>query len=100
MFRIKNQQTGQSVESPLAKVLREGMIVGVANHSLLLRRDGTEIPIDDTPKGGHIAVRTFNADAALCVSFTDTVSACRQKRYKDSSNLLMYGLGSQAFLAT
>ena len=72
VFRIKNQQTGQSVESPVAKVLREGMIVGVANHSLLLRRDGTEIPIDDTPKGGHIAVRTFNADAALCVSFTDT----------------------------
>jgi PAS domain-containing protein len=68
MFRIKNQQTGQSVESPLAKVLREGMIVGVANHSLLLRRDGTEIPIDDSgapireANGAAIALTGFGMD--------------------------------------
>jgi PAS domain S-box-containing protein len=36
------------VESPVAKILREGTVVGLANHTLLLARDGTEIPIDDS----------------------------------------------------
>ncbi|HEX5045673.1 MAG TPA: CHASE3 domain-containing protein [Gammaproteobacteria bacterium] len=48
VFRIVNEQTRATVESPVAKVLREGEIVGLANHTLLLRRDGTETPIEDS----------------------------------------------------
>ncbi|MEY2528838.1 MAG: hypothetical protein QOJ05_928, partial [Verrucomicrobiota bacterium] len=36
------------VESPVDRVLREGVIVGLANHTLLVRRDGSEVPIDDS----------------------------------------------------
>jgi len=36
------------VEDPSAKVLRDGTIVGLANHTLLLARDGTERPISDS----------------------------------------------------
>jgi PAS domain S-box-containing protein len=36
------------VESPVAKVLREGAIVGLANHTVLIALDGTEVPIDDS----------------------------------------------------
>ena len=36
------------VESPVAKVLREGGVVGLANHTLLIARDGAERPIDDS----------------------------------------------------
>ena len=32
----------------MAKVLREGHIVGMANHTILVARDGTETPIDDS----------------------------------------------------
>ena len=35
-------------ESPVARVLREGGIVGLANHTVLIARDGTEVPIDDS----------------------------------------------------
>ena len=47
-FRIVNEFTRQAVESPVAKVLREGSIVGLANHTILIARDGTEVPIDDS----------------------------------------------------
>jgi len=48
VFRIINEETRNTVESPVAKVLRHGGIVGLANHTLLIRRDGTEVPIEDS----------------------------------------------------
>jgi PAS domain S-box-containing protein len=48
IFNIVNEQTRGVVESPVSKVLREGMIVGLANHTILVRKNGTEIPIDDS----------------------------------------------------
>jgi PAS domain S-box-containing protein len=48
VFRIVNEQTRKTVESPVEKVLREGGIVGLANHTVLLARDGREFPIDDS----------------------------------------------------
>ena len=48
VFRIVNEQTRAAVESPVERVLREGGIVGLANHTVLLARDGREVPIDDS----------------------------------------------------
>ena len=48
VFNIINEQTRQRVENPVIKVLEKGNIVGLANHTLLVRRDGTKIPIDDS----------------------------------------------------
>jgi PAS domain S-box-containing protein len=45
---IFNEETGAAVENPVDKVLREGATVGLANHTVLRRRDGSEIPIDDS----------------------------------------------------
>lgn len=48
VFRIVNEFSRESVESPVTKVLREGRIAGLANHTILVASDGTEIPIDDS----------------------------------------------------
>ena len=48
VFRIVNEFTRKTVESPVQRVLREGIIVGLANHTILIAGDGTEIPIDDS----------------------------------------------------
>jgi PAS domain S-box-containing protein len=48
IFNIQNEFTRRRVESPLAKVLGDGVTVGLANHTVLVSRDGTEIPIDDS----------------------------------------------------
>ena len=48
VFRIINEESRKQVESPVDKVLASGAVVGLANHTLLIRRDGTEVPIDDS----------------------------------------------------
>ena len=48
IFNIQNEFTRLRVESPLAKVLRDGATVGLANHTVLVAQDRTEIPIDDS----------------------------------------------------
>ena len=47
VFRIVSEETRQPVENPAARALRDGMVVGPGNHSLLIGRDGAERPIDD-----------------------------------------------------
>jgi two-component system, cell cycle sensor histidine kinase and response regulator CckA len=48
VFHIVNETTREVVESPVTRVLREGTVVGLANHTVLLARNGREIPIDDS----------------------------------------------------
>lgn len=48
VFSIVNETTRKAVESPVAKVLRTGQVVGLANHTVLIRRDGSEVAIDDS----------------------------------------------------
>ncbi|NTU82414.1 MAG: PAS domain S-box protein [Chloroflexales bacterium] len=48
VFRIINEQTRAPVEDPTAKVLHTGATVGLANHTVLIARDGSERPIDDS----------------------------------------------------
>jgi PAS domain S-box-containing protein len=48
VFRIINERTRNGIESPAERVLREGTVVGLANHTVLVARDGREIPIDDS----------------------------------------------------
>ena len=48
VFHIVNEQTRQPAENPATQALREGVVVGLANHTVLIARDGTERPIDDS----------------------------------------------------
>ncbi len=48
VFRIVNETTRQPVENPALRALREGTVVGLANHTVLISKDGTERPIDDS----------------------------------------------------
>jgi PAS domain S-box-containing protein len=48
VFRIVNETTRETVESPFDAIKREGVTVGLANHTILIGKDGREIPIDDS----------------------------------------------------
>ena len=48
VFAIINESTREKVKNPVHEALASGVIVGLANHTLLIRRDGTEVPIDDS----------------------------------------------------
>jgi PAS domain S-box-containing protein len=48
VFQVFCEETRLPVQSPAARVLREGAVVGLANHTVLRSRSGVEIPIDDS----------------------------------------------------
>jgi PAS domain S-box-containing protein len=48
VFHIVNEQTREPVENPALRALREGVIVGLANHTVLIAKDGAERAIDDS----------------------------------------------------
>jgi len=48
IFKIINEKTRKPAESPVACILKTGNIVGLTNHTLLIARDGKEIPISDS----------------------------------------------------
>jgi len=48
VFRIVNETTRKPVENPAIRSLRDGVIVGLANQTVLIAKDGTERAIDDS----------------------------------------------------
>jgi PAS domain S-box-containing protein len=62
VFRAFHEESGQPVVNPATKSLREGQVVGLANHAVLRARDGTERAVDDSaapikdPQGNVLGV--------------------------------------------
>lgn len=48
VFHIVNEATRGRAHDPVAKVLETGAVAGLADHTLLISRDGKEYPIDDS----------------------------------------------------
>jgi PAS domain S-box-containing protein len=48
VFRICSEVTREPLETPVSQVLKDHRVVGLANHTLLISRDGTERPIEDS----------------------------------------------------
>ncbi len=46
VFNIINEETRKTVENPVTRLIREGRVVGLANHTILIAKDGKEIPVD------------------------------------------------------
>ena len=48
VFNIVNEYSRQIVENPVSRVLQQGTIAGLANHTVLIRKDRTDVAIDDS----------------------------------------------------
>ncbi|MFQ6109927.1 MAG: sensor histidine kinase [Candidatus Aminicenantales bacterium] len=48
VFNIISEKTGKRAEDPVSRVLRKGAIVGLADRTLLITKDGQKLPIDDS----------------------------------------------------
>ncbi len=48
VFKIVNETSRKIVANPVTKVLKTGQIIGLANHTALISKSGTEIAIDDS----------------------------------------------------
>jgi PAS domain S-box-containing protein len=72
VLNIVNEETGEPAPNPVDRVLAEGIVVGLANHTALIARDGTERPIADsgapildahgTPRGAVLVFRDITEE--------------------------------------
>jgi len=77
VFHIINEETRQAVENPVLRVLREGIVVGLANHTLLIARDGTERAIADA--GAPIRDGEGNISGVVLVFRDQTAARAAQE---------------------
>jgi PAS domain S-box-containing protein len=78
VFKIINEETRLPVEDPAAKALREGVVVDLAKHTLLIAKDGTERPVEDS--AAPIRNAKGNVAGAALV-FRDATERRRQEQH-------------------
>ena len=85
VFKVLNEDTREIIESPAARALREGVVVGLANHSLLIAKDGTERPIDDS---AALIRNSSGAVAGVVLVFRDVT--LRRQHEREIQDALAY----------
>ena len=84
VFKIVNEVTRAPVENPATRALREGVVVGLANHTVLIRKDGGECPIDDSAA----PIRNEAGFVSGCVLIFRDVTAQRLIEQRKAEQLL------------
>jgi PAS domain S-box-containing protein len=92
VFRIVNEDTRLPVENPADRAFREGVVVGLANHTLLIAKDGTERPIDDSAA----PIRNASGEVAGVVLVFRDISERRRQELEIKDSLAF----SQNIIAT
>ncbi len=80
IFKIVHPETRMIIESPTVRALREGVNVGLTNRTLLIAKDGTELPIGPIDDSAG-PIRNDNGElAGVVLVFRDITELCRQER--------------------
>jgi PAS domain S-box-containing protein len=83
VFRIVNEETRQPVENPATRALRDGVVVGLANHTVLLLKQGGERPIDDSAA----PIKDDDGNVSGCVLIFRDVTAERRAAQEKARRL-------------
>ncbi|MHB8338401.1 MAG: PAS domain S-box protein [Ignavibacteriaceae bacterium] len=86
IFNIINEGTRSKVENPVHKVLREGVITGLANHTILISKDGKEIPIADS--AAPIRDEKGEIDGVVLIFRDKTTEYHQEKALRESEAML------------
>jgi PAS domain S-box-containing protein len=101
VFHIVNEDSRKRAENPVARVLGEGVIVGLANHTMLISRDGTARPIADSgapirdtegrTRGAVVVFRDVSKERLAEDELRNSQEALR--RSEDDLRAALYGIG-------
>ena len=89
VFNIVNELTRVKPENPVAKVIRLEQVVGLANHTALIRRDGKELPIEDS--GASIRDKDGQVTGVVLVFHDISDKRRAEKAVRDSERLAVTG---------
>jgi PAS domain S-box-containing protein len=92
VFDIVNAETRHPVENPVKKVFREGKIVGLADHTVLLSKDGRQFDIEDS--AAPILTETGEGFGVVLVFRDITEKKLAEKETRRQKELLQLILGS------
>jgi len=84
VFRIVKEDTRQPVPNPALEAVRQDVVVGLANHTLLLCKDGSECAIDDSTA----PIRDDRGEVTGCVLIFRDVSEQRRVERQQADQLL------------
>ena len=87
IFVIVREDSDERVESPLVKVFAENRIVELSNHTALIRKDGTQVPIADS--GAPILDKKGNLIGAVLV-FRDISASRRIEKEKENLQVQLF----------
>ena len=89
VFNIVNAQTREKTENPVKRSLKDGAIVGLANHTLLISKDGNEYQIADS----CASVKGKDGEIMGCVLvFRDVTREYEQREALRKSEELLKGV--------
>lgn len=98
VFRIIHEHTREPLENPAQRAVEENRVVGLANHALLVARDGREHAIEDSAA----PIRDRNGNTMGCVLVFHDVSEKRQLQNRliwQAGHDSLTGLPNRALLA-
>jgi PAS domain S-box-containing protein len=88
VFLIVNEASRQTVANPAKTVLKEGAVVGLANHTVLIAKDGTERPIDDSAA----PIRCKDGEIVGCVLVFRDVTERRRREQAERKHQEIFQL--------
>ena len=83
VFRVVSERTRQVVENPATKALREGVVVALEDHTVLIQKSGDERPIDDSAA----PIRDELGGVSGCVLIFRDVTAQRRLEQERANQL-------------
>jgi PAS domain S-box-containing protein len=92
IFHIIDEKTREVCIDPAEKVIRSGNVIGLANHTILISRDGREIPIKDS--GAPIILKQNDIIGVVLVFQDDTASRAAETKLRESRERLLLAMES------
>ena len=95
VFRIEDELSGQPAPDLTVRVLQQGAVVGLSTNTILIARDGSRIPIDDSAAPIHDAQRNITGVVLVFRDVTQRRSAQRQLEESESRYRLLFEANPQ-----